>query len=316
MKKIIFVFTTLLIIIFANNVVRAADDYYGTVTKLSNGEATVTGTTDVVLKYDRLTLTWYEADPLIGRNKNGYWVGYRIDFPESLGGSSAEASQVEKVKYQTRFPGYEWSVDKSFYNNKDGQWYLTGWAEVRQERLDENDGEFTLYEARFDWDGNGTFDQTLKLNINANETILDKTNVTTVMVKETGNGASDEVKTFTIQTGKSLKEGLSEYELDVLETIKNKEGFVKFYKEGKENEEFSFDEVINDSEVIIYALFDVKVSDTEPEPSPEASPKTEVPAKPKDTTPKTGVIDIIGYVVIATVISAIGIITIRKKNNN
>ena len=159
----------------------------------------------------------------------------------------------------------------------------------------------------------------MKIEINAKNVVLDSSKVSTVNIKETGNGASDDVRKFYIETGKSLNEGLVESELNLLKIIENKEGFVKFYEEGKEDEEFSFDDPINDKEITIIALFN-KI-DPEPEeqptPKPTVTPKpTNTPKPEKDETPKTGTAEPINYVIVATstlMLLGVVIISSRKK---
>ncbi len=320
-SKILILTITLLLLIFASNFVKAAQENYAQISNLSGGDVNLTGsgTADVKLKYNRLNLTWYKADPDIGRTVDGYWVGYKVDFPESLGGNSADQATVEKAKYHTKFTGYEWSAPKSFYNARDGQWFMTGWVQITQEMLNANEGDFELFEAQFDWEGDGEYEQTMKIEINAENVVLDSSKVSTVNIKETGNGASDDVRKFYIETGKSLNEGLVESELNLLKIIENKEGFVKFYEEGKEDEEFSFDDPINDKEITIIALFN-KI-DPEPEeqptPKPTVTPKpTNTPKPEKDETPKTGTAEPINYVIVATstlMILSLAIISSRKK---
>ena len=185
--------------------------------------------------------------------------------------------------------------------------------------LDRNNGDFDLFEVEYDWQGDGEFEQKVTIEVNAEQVTLDPSNVTTVTVKETGNGASDEVKTFLISTGKSLNEGLIQSELDTLAAIRNEEGFVKFYKEGEEDKEFSFDEPIDEERITIVALFNKPVP--EPEPEPTQKPQDQTPDKTteeKDKTPKTGDTEIINYVIMETsglVALAIVIGVLRKKNS-
>ena len=310
-KKILFLTIALFLLIFARNFVKAAQDSFAEISNLSGGDVNVigSGTAEVKLKYNRLNLIWYKADPSIGRTVDGYWVGYKVNFPESLGGNSADQATVEKAKYRGRFIGSEWSAAKSFYNARDGQWFLTGWVQITQEKLNANEGDFEIFEAEFDWEGDGEFEQNMKIEINSKNVVLDSSNVTTVTVKETGNGASNDTREFLISTGKSLNEGLAESELNILKIIENEEGFVKFYKEGKEDEEFSFDEPINDKAITIIALFN---KSEKPSPKPSVSQKVE-----KDETPKTGTIEPINYVVIATsTLMILGIVIISSKKDN
>ena len=61
-----------LLIISINNIVRA-EAGYGEVTAIT-GSPTIsgTGTANVDIKYDTVSLEWAPADTSIGRNKNGY----------------------------------------------------------------------------------------------------------------------------------------------------------------------------------------------------------------------------------------------------
>ncbi len=312
-SKILMLVITLFLVFFATSFVKAAQDTFGKVSSLSSGDVNVegSGTANVKLKYNRLNLTWYKADPNIGRTVDGYWVGYRVDFPESLGGNSASEEVVKKAKYHTKFVGYEWSTEKSFYNAKDGQWFMTGWVQITQEQLNKNEGSFELFEAEFDWEGDGTFEQNIKIEINSDNIVLDSSNVTTVTVKETGNGASDDVRTFYITTGKSLNEGLVQSELNILKIIENEEGFVKFYKLGEENKEFSFDEAINEKEITLVALFN------KPTQKLEEPTKKPTETKKKDETPKTGTSETADYIVIVTsALAVIGIAIVASRKNS
>ena len=58
----------------------------------------------------------------------------------------------------------------------------------------------------------------------------------------------------------------------------------------------------------------VKENDQAPITNQEEQEKTPTTNKgEKDTTPKTGTIDIIGYVLFATILSGIGIVALKKK---
>ena len=59
----------------------------------------------------------------------------------------------------------------------------------------------------------------------------------------------------------------------------------------------------------------VKENNQAPSTDQENQDKTPTTNKgEKDTTPKTGTIDIIGYVLVTTILSGIGIVALKKKN--
>ena len=300
-------------IISLGNVVKAANDNLGTASALSSGASEVDGNTaNVEFKFNTLNLTWYKADPSIGRDVDGYWVGYKMVAPSSV--NSMEKAQ--KVNYRRKMIGQNDWVNRPFTEVMDGEWYMTAWAQVTQKALNQHDEEFTLYEAQFDWDGNNEYEQTVTIKINPKTTTLETSNKSVVTIKELGEGVAEKQTTFEIYKGKTLSEGLTDTEKNTLESIKNKKGFLGFYKlpnldttfeADKLNTYEKFDpdkDIINDAQVLVVAYFKVE---TKPEPEVEKQPE-------KDDTPKTGNTNIIGYIVASAIISAMGIAVLNKKH--
>ena len=329
--KIILLFSIMFITIMClTNITKAANAQLGTVTALSSGANSFDGNVEnVEISFNELNLEWYKADLSIGRPVDGYWVGYKIEAPSFV--NSVETAQ--KVKYRRKMAGQSEWVDKSFMEVKDGEWYMTAWAQVTQERLDQNKTEFVLYEAEFDWNGDGQYEQSVSLKINPTTTTLDTDKKASVIIKEAGKGASGTTTTFNIYKGTILSEGITAPEKETLDAIKNKEGFVGFYKLPTTSTIFEEDkietytkfnpeeDVIDDEEVLVIAYFNVEEV---PEPDLVEDPNTTETEEPeeneapveepkKDETPKTGDIGLIGYAMLTIVASVMGIVVLNRK---
>ena len=317
--KLILLFTIMFISIISFNNIVKADDQLGKVSDLSGGASQFDGNTaHVELSYNELNLKWFKADYSIGRNADGYWVGYRIDAPSFI--DSEEKAQ--KIGYHRRNGGATDWTSRSFMEVKDGEWYMTGWAQVTQQVLDKHEEPFVLYEAEFDWDGNGDYEQSVTIKINPKSTVLETDKKSTVTIREAGNGASDTETVFEIYRGTTLAEGLTETEKNTLDNIKNKEGFVTFYKLPNMDTNFELDKLetytvfnpendtIDEEEALIIAYFNAKTEEP-PTQDTEEPPTT---GEQTDNTPATGGIDIIGYVLATIVASATGIVLLSKKH--
>ncbi len=99
----------------------------------------------------RYDLDWSPADESIGRMQAGWWSGIRITAPEG--------ADPEKAVYQRTLTNGNWSDDRSFWNYKDSadgaqQHYMGMWV-----CLNESMTEEVVTKWRFDWDGDGIFEQ-------------------------------------------------------------------------------------------------------------------------------------------------------------
>lgn len=324
--KLIAILVCIFLLLISLNSVVKADTNYGNVTLITQG-ATINqnGTANIELEYASVTLQWSPADPDVGRNKNGYWIGYRMDAPADL---VTDTQTAQKVTYQTRtITNYYWSDEKSFYNDRDGQWYLNLWFYVDQTILDAHEEEFILGEAQFDWDGEGNYVQTVSIKIDPEQVNLTPdANVATVVIQQRGNNASSQDTVFTVEKGKTLDQSLGSIEKSTLATIQARGGFVNFYKM---NAGESFDaakidtyqvfdpsaDLIQEDSITIVAYINIEPDPIAPPPSEETPPSEQTTqSEEKDTTPKTGNVDIIGYVLAIALVSASGIFILRRKH--
>lgn len=115
------------------------------------------------VKYSDLTLRFDPKDPSAGRMSDGYWIGVTI---YSKPGMTEE--ELAKVKYGRK----ENELTKSFARNKDGKdtqgrYFMRAYVRVIQKHIDTalENGKIISYNYCFDWDGDGTTDQTFKIEI-------------------------------------------------------------------------------------------------------------------------------------------------------
>ncbi len=339
MKKVKFVIMLAIILLFVfsiNNIVKA-EAGMGTVSmitsggQINGGDGTVK---DVVLEYDSVTLNWSEAKPDIGRNRNGYWIGYKIVPP-----TQAEA---DTAYYTTTNDAGVTSEKKSFKANRDGgpgNYYLEAWTFIDENKLANYSDTFILYKAEFDWKNDGSQVQTVTIKVNPKNVNLTRDESTTSIVKvvDLGNGASASETTFTIKKDTTLNQSLTESEKAIFNKYKNIDGFVGFYifDQNDDNTEYKFDASklneykvfdpettsITKKQVTIVAYINKQPTAPASTPSGEqpgapvaSAPAASTPSGEKDNTPKTGINDIIGYVVSITLVSAIGIVILSKKD--
>lgn len=142
---------------------------YGKVEEITKDASIINdASANVVVECKNATLTWYPADPTIGRNSAGWWVGIKVNAPSSL----TSKTDCENIKYGNK-SGSDWSV-KSFWNNQDSDInkadaprYITMWGRVTKEWIKqwitENRGNI-VYRWRFDWDQDGTYEQQVTLS--------------------------------------------------------------------------------------------------------------------------------------------------------
>ncbi len=153
---------------------------YGAAEPITQGSVTGSETANSVITFENITLNWNEANPAVGRNQDGWWVGAKITAPTSM---TTEAV-CGNIKYQ-RYENGTWSEAKSFWNAQDSDKnaadtarYLTMWCLVTPELIaNDNDGILTL-QYRFDWNQDGEYEQQLTMKVDASKvTLLNENNV-------------------------------------------------------------------------------------------------------------------------------------------
>ncbi len=153
---------------------------YGVAESLTEGTVTGSESANSVITFEDITLNWHKADPAIGRNKDGWWVGAKITAPAGM----TTQAVCGNIKYQ-RYDNGAWSEEKSFWDAQDSKKdvadtarYLTMWAHVTPELIaNDNDGILTA-QYRFDWNQDGEYEQQLTMKVDASKvTLLNENNI-------------------------------------------------------------------------------------------------------------------------------------------
>ncbi len=140
------------------------EDHYATAEAITDG-LEVTGTTDLEVKNsEEITLDFAKADPSIGRNKDGWWAGFKVIAPAEL-----TEAQLKDVRFRKSTEG-QWSDPAPFWSVKDSNegdaaHWVGVWAFVTPELIASAQDNKIVYEYEFDWDGNGFGISTQKINV-------------------------------------------------------------------------------------------------------------------------------------------------------
>ena len=147
----------------------------GEVESIFGGTVTGNTTGDVSVLVSNLNLNWSPADESIGRTQ-GWWAGIHVKAPAGL---DAETLQSAVMQRKNNMNSPEWSADMSFWTYKDsaddaathfvGLWFSVTEASLQAAR-DEN--RYMTYFYRFDWNGDGTYEQTVRFSVDPNGSII------------------------------------------------------------------------------------------------------------------------------------------------
>ena len=142
----------------------------GTVDTLTGGEIEGNGTESITVTIEEVTLNWSPADPSIGRNQTAWWVGIRVNAPAGV-----NANTVYSVKSG---PDADW-VNKNFWANKDSAdndetHNIQLWFPVTPESLAKflAEGRNITMQYRFDWNGDGIYDQQVTFSVVPSDKIV------------------------------------------------------------------------------------------------------------------------------------------------
>lgn len=151
----------------------------GDVAGITAGSSIAVNGSTTTVTYSDITLDWDAADPAAGRNQDGWWVGMKITAPAEL----TEEGDFTNVTYQS-YGSNGWSAAKSFWNAQDSDKavadtarYLTMWGMVSPELIANDEDKVLTYQYRFDWNGDGIYEQNLVLKINATTVKLMKNGI-------------------------------------------------------------------------------------------------------------------------------------------
>lgn len=147
---------------------------------------------------DLKALNWSPVDADVGRNYEGYWYGMKVFSPLGLDAANYNGG---KPKYQKLYnyidasadiaatlESLTWTDGSGTYDGtgtEDGQKYMEGWNSLTYEYIYNcaKNNKKLVYGLRFDWDGDGTYEQTAAVVVN-----LDKVDVEGFTLKESAAG--------------------------------------------------------------------------------------------------------------------------------
>ena len=287
-NKILSIMTALLVLTLALTVATPVKatveaDKYGKVEITGGSTGTVSGSQEenTVVVVKEANLKWVAADPSVGRNVDGYWIGVKITAPSGIDATKSKMTRT--------------GATKTFDSIKDGSDYAGLWVRVDENKLAAATDELVLQNYKFTWvkttsgseDTVTTQNLTVKVKVDKEKIKLDKEG--TVEVKVGG-------KTFTLTKGKSLNDLTDKEKATLAELKKAPKGkkFVAFVDE-KGN-------VVKESAAI---NVDVKLT--------AKFEKVEAKKKSKDPTPNTGV-DVYAVAGAILVVSALGVVALSKRN--
>ncbi len=307
MKKKLFLFIVFALVscvVFSSkNTVYAAQE----VDTTSNGKVTdittsnkieKTGDNVVTITYTKAeleALKWSTSNKNIGRDTNGWWIGYKVTAP-----SSVTSDNIDKAVYNTKVTFSGSNVTKKFKDVLDGNYFCNFWAFIDNNVINKLGTDFTLSTTTFDWNGDNTNDLTV---------IIKVTNAEGVRLKENADGDGkmvnviiDDVE-FDIEKGKTLAsmEGLYKTMLESLKKGEPDEKFLGFFRKFN-GVELKETDPINEYMVLVTKF--EKVQSTVKE----------------DSTPQTGsennnmskMMSVIGVLAIISVVATISIL-LKKR---
>lgn len=150
-------------------------------------------------------LVWTEADTSAGRNSDGWWVGVNVIAPSG--------ADLTKVNYQNKTSD-GWGAAKAFNTYKDTENSIQLWGLVNETYLNsavENNKNIN-YQWRFDWDGDGVYEQLVHIKLDPSKIVLKA---------ENGEQVYPYLATVTPLTGGSVSGNTSNLELTIEETSLN-----------------------------------------------------------------------------------------------
>ncbi len=218
MKKTIFgVLIAFLVSILFVTPVKALEGY-GKVTAYDVTEDIVTGneTSNTTVTFDEVNLRWAPAEPSIGRDRAGWWVGIKIEAPSTVLGT------LENVKYE-KADGtvVGWNEVSTSADEKSGH-YVGLWIYLDEAKLDSKTEPYKVGGCTITWDETHT--QTIDVIINPKKVVFNE---------PSGSGKDyvtvniDGKEIFTLEKGQSLN-NLTEYEKTLLAKLQEVETGYEF----------------------------------------------------------------------------------------
>ncbi len=164
--------------VFANT------DGLGTVSSLTlGGVISNANLENAEINYSSIELNWFAADSSIGRNADGWWIGFRVTAPESMQ-TKADFFKEDEITPKAQYKSSTYGDVKSFWENQDSdisvetatERYLNAWVKVDEQILNDyaSKGEKLRYIYYFDWNGDGLYEQTAAVMVDPSTVSLKK----------------------------------------------------------------------------------------------------------------------------------------------
>ncbi len=281
------------------------------VTTPGSFDKTTEGSTTIFRSKSALSVDWAPADDSLGSEgrTEGWWFGVKVTSPETF-----TKEQYEKIQY-----GWDGKTWKSFKANHDkyigdtdkmNQGENTLWVKTTQEEYDaakKTDSHLITKYIYLDWDGDNKADETVRVILVTDNVTLDGTeDFVTLTVK---NNVDDTKVVIRLTSGAKLEQSQ-------LDSIKSKAGYTfKYAYQTVDEEQKEIENLKNftiEKDTVISAYFEKNGSATTTPSGNQGSSTTKPADKDKDSTPKTGNTDLMGFVPLMTLLSLVGIVTLKK----
>lgn len=241
MKKLLFFVSIFIMGMVIMPNVYAATDYAKVEIITGTGSISNDEQANVTVSINDVDLKWSEADPKVGRDVDGWWIGVKFTAPTNANFDKAQFKRPDKKLGIVTKKFTEVEDSKSNENPR----YFGAWLSVDKARLG-SENPFVIGTYEFDWNGDGTYEQKVTVQVNSsNVKFKTPENVTSFTVKG-ANGS----RVFTIKDGNKLS-NLNNEEISLLEQLiqaPNGKKFVGYKKKDgtmlKDDEEITKDEIL------------------------------------------------------------------------
>ncbi|MCD7859267.1 MAG: Ig-like domain-containing protein [Firmicutes bacterium] len=147
------------------------------VVSYSGGTISGDATGNVAVTLEDIALDWEAADESAGKDIDAWWVGIKVTAPSEM----MEEQLADSVYQERASADSAWSDSLSFWSNKnsqtgDSEHYIGLWLPLTPAILEaaiESGRDITMY-YQFDWDGDGTFEQSIAVCVNPDGVTLNK----------------------------------------------------------------------------------------------------------------------------------------------
>lgn len=140
---------------------------YATVEAITGGMQITGNRSDVVtaLHDQIIVLEWVAADAQAGHAEDGWWLGVNVLAPAN--------AALSDVTYQSKSSGV-WSAAKSFDQDKNTENSIQLWGLLNETYLTDavNNNKNVNYQWRFDWDGDGVYEQLVMISADPSRVVL------------------------------------------------------------------------------------------------------------------------------------------------